>query len=272
MPPEAKGPLAGIRVLDLATPRAEIAGRMLADLGADVLKVEPPSGAAARKLPPFVDGPERRGSQSGRSASDQSLYWAALALNKRSAVIDLDAEAGRERLRALTRHADVLIESYDPGTLDAAGLGYEALSALNPGLVYVSVTPFGQHGPKALWPATELTLEAAGGRISIQGDRDRPPLPIGYPQAAFHAGARAAADAIIALNERAVSGRGQRLDTSMQEAVIWMLMNWDGFPPNTGRNPPGAADDRADPQAPRPTATAVGIFTCVDGYVLLTAT
>jgi crotonobetainyl-CoA:carnitine CoA-transferase CaiB-like acyl-CoA transferase len=250
--------LAGIRVLDLADERAELAGRLLADLGAEVLKVEPPEGVSSRRLPPFDEhvGHKRA-----------SLYWASVGVGKLSTVLDLTREPDRDRLRELARIADILIESSDPGALDAIGLGYDELSRWNPRLIYVSVTPYGRSGPKAHWPATELTLEAAGGRLAVQGDTDRPPIPIGYPQAAFHAGAQAAADAIIALNERELSGRGQRLDASMQEAVLLTLMNYAGFPALTGGDPPGMGDDRGKEQR-RPGA--LGLVECADGYVLAT--
>jgi crotonobetainyl-CoA:carnitine CoA-transferase CaiB-like acyl-CoA transferase len=254
--------LAGIRVLDLATPRAELAGRMLAELGATVLKLEPPAGTQARTLPPFdeSDGP-------GRGAS---LYWAALGLGKRSAVLDIETAAGQRQLRDLACVADVLIESYAPGYLDALGLGYEALGASNPRLVYASAAAYGASGPKAQWPATDLTLEAAGGRLALQGDRDRPPLPVGYPQASFHTGGRLAADIIIAVNERDLSGLGQHLDASMQEAVLITLMNAAGFPHYTGGDPPGTGDDRATAAVQR--GGFLGRCDCADGYVVVTAT
>jgi crotonobetainyl-CoA:carnitine CoA-transferase CaiB-like acyl-CoA transferase len=259
---ESSALLAGTRVLDLTTSRAELAGRLLADLGAEVLKIEPPPGAEARRIPPFDEtAPER-----------PSLYWAAVAIGKASAVLDLDHdEADRERLRQLAIRADVLIESFDPGTMAAWGLGYDQLCSRNPSLVYVSVSPYGQTGPKAHWPATELTVEAASGRLALQGDRDRPPLPIGYPQAAFHAGSQAAADAIIALNEREVSGRGQYLDVSMQTAMTWSLMNYMGYPALTGGDPPAQGDDRADPAA-GPRGPILALIPCADGFVLASNT
>ncbi len=170
---DTPGPLDGIRVLDLATPLAEAAGRVLADLGAEVIKLEPPGGCKSRFTAPFVDG--MRGDPEG------SLFWKAWGLGKRSVVLDLDAEGDRERLRELARGADVLIESFKPGTLAAVGLGADALLELNPTLVYVSVTPFGQTGPEAKSPATDLTLCAAGGLMDLQGDGDRVPLPVGHP-------------------------------------------------------------------------------------------
>ncbi len=250
---EPTGPLVGLRVLDLATSRAELAGRSLADLGAEVIKVEPPGGVESRRIPPF--------DASGGPRHGESLYWAAVGLGKRSIVLDLESEADRERFRELAATADVVIESAEPGWMDSLGVGYKDLCVTNPGLVYMAVTPYGQHGPKAHWPATDITIEAACGRISRQGDPDRPPLPIGYPQAAFHSGAQAACDIIIALNERAISGLGQYLDLSMQEAMIWTLMDGPGYPPNTGYDPPGSGDDRAW----HPPAN--NLIACADGWV-----
>jgi crotonobetainyl-CoA:carnitine CoA-transferase CaiB-like acyl-CoA transferase len=265
LPGESEGPLAGVRVLDLATERAELAGRLLADLGADVVKVEPTAGAAARFLPPFTKG--REGDPNG------SLYWAAVALGKRSVVVDLQTEAGHAELRRLAVSADVLIESFDPGTMGNMKLGFPALKKLNPRLIYVSVTPYGQDGPHALRPATDLTIEAAGGLLGLQGDSDRPPVPVGHPQAAFHAGIQAAADTIIALNERQRSGRGQHLDVSMQAAMVWTLMNATGYPPNTGGDPPKTGEARAEPPTELVPGVALpNLWPCSDGYVQMSVT
>ena len=259
------GPLEGIRVLDLATERAEFAGRMLADLGADVLKIEPPEGTRARRLAPFDERPDAPKDTTRDGDAPRSLYWAAVGAGKRSLVLDLDQLDDRDRLVDLARDADVLVESFDPGFLEDRGLGDEGLRAINPRLIYLSVTPFGSVGPKAAWPASELTIEAACGRLSLQGDRDRPPLPLGYPQAAFHPGAQAAADVIIALNERELSGLGQHLDTSMTEVMIWTLMNGTQYPPATGREPPGGGDDRAEAEL---RAAGEGPpIRCADGWV-----
>ena len=246
--------LEGIRVLDLATPRAEYTGRILADLGAEVIKIEPPEGTAARRMPPFDhDDPSR------------SLYWAALGLGKRSVVLDvLGDEGDRATFERLLAGTDVLIESFDPGVMAGVGLGYDDLAERYPRLVYTSVTPYGQDGPWADRVATELTAEAAGGLVSLQGDQDRPPIPVGVPQAAFHAGAQGAADTLIALFERDRSGFGQQLDVSQQAAIVWTLMNATGFPPNTGEDPPGHGDDRATAVRAR----AGRRMPCLDGYVV----
>ncbi len=244
--------LEGIRVVDLATERAELAGRILSDLGALVIKVEPPGGAASRRLPPF-DG-------------DTSLCWAAWARGKRSVMLDLSDARGRARVLELAASADVLVESFDPGVLAGLGLGFAAVHERTPGLVYVSVTPYGQDGPDAATPATDLVLEAAGGLVALQGDRDRPPIPLGFPQACLHAASQAAADCIVALCERERSGLGQHLDVSMQAAVVWTLMNATGYPPNTGANPPGTCEFRTDPRPEIVPGLALPLaFQCADG-------
>ncbi|MCY4615581.1 MAG: CoA transferase [Chloroflexi bacterium] len=256
-------PLAGIRVIDLATGYCEIAGRLLADMGAEVIKIEPPGGHPSRRHPPFVDGRE--------GELDGSLHWAAYAIGKRSVVLDLDDEGDRAQLRELARGADVLVESLEPGALAAIGLGYEDLSALNPALVYASITPFGQDGPHAHRPATDLTLQAAGGLVSMQGDPDRPPIPVGFPQAGLHAGVQAAADIAVALNERDASGLGQHLDTSIQACVVWTLLDATGYPPNEGGDKPGYGDDRADAAPPRtPGLDLPTMLEVADGYTTST--
>jgi crotonobetainyl-CoA:carnitine CoA-transferase CaiB-like acyl-CoA transferase len=256
--------LAGIRVIDLATPRAELAGRVLADLGADVIKVEPPGGSEARRVPPFDRRPGHEG---------ESLYWAAVGLGKRSVVLDVERPEDRARLLAFIAGADVLLESFDPGFLDTLGLGYEALATLNPGLVYVSVTPFGKDGPEGGMPATDLTLEAAGGLLSLQGDAGRPPIPVGYPQASFHSGVQAAADAVVALHERLRSGRGQHLDVSMQAAMVWTLMSATGYPPNVHDDPPGYCAHRNDPPVQvLPGFVPARLWECADGFATYTTT
>ncbi len=205
------------RVLDLTDDESMIAGMILADLGADVIAVEPPQGNAARQRGPFA------GNEPG---PDRSLPWAAWARNKRSVTADLEADAGRQRLRQLATTADVLIESTTPGVMAARGLGFDDLTALNPALVYVSVTAFGQDGPKAGYAATDLTIAAAAGEMSITGDDDRAPLRLAIPQARLHAGAEAAQAVLIALRERKRSGLGQHVDVSAQAALAQAMQSY----------------------------------------------
>jgi len=202
--------LDGIQVLDLSDERGQLCGMMLADLGADVVCIEPPGGSMARQLAPLA---------SDASDIEGSLFWWSYARNKRSAVLDLETEEDREKLRALALRADVLIESAAPGALAELGLGHTDLAARNPGLVTVSITPFGQDGPKAHWPASDLTVLAAGGPLWLSGDPDRPPTRVCVPQAFHHAACEAATAALVALHERNRSGRGQHVDVSAQQAV-----------------------------------------------------
>ncbi len=202
--------LSPYRVLDLCDDGALICGQILADLGADVIQIEPPGGAAARARGPFAGG---------RPDPERSLFWWAYARNKRGMLLDLDTQAGRDELLTLASSADFLIESFPPGEMARRGLGHERLSERNPGLIVVSITPFGQEGPKAGWSATDLTLLAAGGPLSLTGDEDRPPVRVSVPQATLHAGAEAAVGALVALHERLASGRGQHVDVSVQQAV-----------------------------------------------------
>ncbi len=208
--------LSPYRILDLCHERGMICGQILGDLGADVIAIEPPGGAAARHLGPFYqDTPH----------PDRSLYWWAYNRNKRSMTLDMTTPEGQDTLRHLVRHADFLLESFAPGTLTAYGLGYRDLSALNPALVYVSITPFGQSGPRAHDAASDLTLLAAGGQLVLTGDHDRAPVRTSVPQADLHAGAEAAGAALVAHYARQRSGRGQHVDVSAQQAVAITTMS-----------------------------------------------
>ena len=263
-----EGPLGDIRVLDLATPAAEATGRVLADLGAEVIKIEPPGGCAARFTPPFEAA---RGGAPSSGEAERSLFWRAFGLGKRSVVLDIAVEADRARLRELARSADVWIESFAPGTLDAIGLGDAGLRALNPALIYTQVTPFGQTGPEAGSPATDLTLAAAGGLMNFQGDADRPPLPVGAPESSMHGAVQAAADTILALYGRGQTGRGQRLDCAMQAAVVWTLLFQTGFPSLLGSDMPGFGADRANgPAQLLPGLDLPQHAACKDGHVVMT--
>ena len=198
------------RVLDLTTERGLLCGQILGDLGADVIKIEPVGGSPVRQLPPFFldkPGPER------------SVYWWAYNRNKRGITLDLEREQGREMLRQLASKADFLIESANPGYWTQLGLGYQELSALNPGLIMVSITPFGQDGPKAGYADSDLIIMAAGGVLIFYGDEDRAPIRMSVPQAYLHASVDGAAAALIACYERLDSGIGQHVDVAAQESV-----------------------------------------------------
>ncbi len=208
--------LHGLRVLDLTDESGHLAGRILADLGAEVLKVEPPGGDPARRRGPFWGGEPH---------PDCGVQWLARNIGKRSTVIDLQRPSGVARLRDLAREADVLIESFPPGTLDRLGIGYPALHGLNPRLVVCSITPYGQTGPRAALRASDLTTLAASGNLFMTGDPDRAPVRCSLPVTHFHAGAEAAAGILMALWHRDHTGSGQHIDVSLQELMLMPSMS-----------------------------------------------
>ncbi|MGE0726456.1 MAG: CaiB/BaiF CoA transferase family protein [Acidimicrobiia bacterium] len=201
------------RVLDLSDERGQLCGQLLAFLGAEVILVEPPGGSSARRVGPFVDGADADG--------EHSLFFWSYNRGKRSVVLDLDREEGRGHLRRLVAGADVLVESFDPGRMAAWGLGPDELAAINPALIVTTITPFGAHGPKADWHATDLTIVAASGQMALTGDEDRAPLRVTVPQAWAHAASEAAGATLVALYERQqLSATGQHVDISAQHATL----------------------------------------------------
>jgi crotonobetainyl-CoA:carnitine CoA-transferase CaiB-like acyl-CoA transferase len=202
--------LSPYRVLDLTTERGLLCGQILGDLGADVIKIEPPGGSPARQLAPFFED---------RPAPDRSLYWWAYNRNKRSITLNLECEEGRELLHRLAAGARFLIESYNPGYLLERRLGYEDLAARNREMIYVSITAFGQQGPKASYADSDLVILAAGGPLMLYGDEDRPPVRLSVPQAYLHACGDAAAGALVANHECNRSGTGQHVDVAALQSV-----------------------------------------------------
>ncbi|MDH3681668.1 MAG: CoA transferase [Acidimicrobiia bacterium] len=204
--------LGNLRVLDLTDERGQLASHILRCLGAEVILVEPPGGTRARAMGPFggdEPGPER------------SLQFWAHNRGKKSVVIDLETVEGQDELLALAVGADLLFELGQPGDMAAKGLGPDDLAEVNPSLVYTSISPFGATGPRANWVASDLTVLAASGPLSLTGDRDRPPVRFGpAPQGWYHASIEAAGAALVALHERQhTSGLGQHVDVSAQQAA-----------------------------------------------------
>ncbi len=239
-------------VLDLSEGGFNWCGKLLADLGADVVKAEPPGGSPTRRRGPFVRA---------RDGSPRSLFWAAYCANKRGIELDLSDPEGADALRNLARGADILIESFAPGRMDALGLGYDRLARENPALIYASITPFGQTGPYAQYAAPDLVAWAMGGMAYVCGDADRPPVRVSAPQAELHAAAHAAAGIMAALWHRQAAGEGQRVDVSMQTAVIWTLMNATPFPPLHGVNV-----ERDGAFRSRGALAVRQVFRCADGH------
>ncbi len=247
-------PLAPYRALDLTEGGFNWCGKVLADMGADVIKVEPVGGSSARFRGPFYkDEPH----------PEKSLFWWAYCVNKRGITLDIDSSDGRELFRGLAAESDFILESFKPGFLEGIGLGYPSLSRLNPGLIMTSMTPFGQSGPYAHYKATDIVAWSMGGQQYASGDDDRPPVRVSFPQAELHAGAQGAAGAMTAFWQRTKSGEGQQVDVSMQTSVIWTLMNATHHPPIMNNNM-----ERAGGARKRNGHLFRSIFQCQDGYVV----
>ena len=197
--------LSPYRVIDLTDERGVLAGQMLADLGADVIQVEPPTGSTGRAVAPFfADHP------------DESIYWAAYTRGKRGITCDLEQSRGRDLLIRLLETADFLIESSDVGAMAELGLDYQTLHDRFPQLIYTSISAFGQTGPKAQYVGSDLAIWAAGTPLLMSGDDDRAPVRISQPQAWGHASGDAAGGSMLALHARHQTGRGQHVDISAQ--------------------------------------------------------
>ena len=209
-------PLDAMRVLDLTDHRGELGPWLLGELGADVIKVEPPGGSPARREHPLRDGDD----------SDlASLQFCAYSSNKRSIVLDLDDAADRETFDALMATADLVYESGVPGTLAEHGISHDDLVAAQPTIVHLQVTPFGLDGPRALDPAAEITLAALGGPAALQGPEDRPPVKASIPQVWRHTGAESAVAGLVAHARMRTTGEAQHVDVSAQAAMTWTLLN-----------------------------------------------
>lgn len=220
-------PLSPFRVLDLTDEQGSVCGKALGDLGADVIKIEPPGGDPARRLGPFYhDEPD----------PEKSLHWFAWNTSKRGITLNLETADGRALFQRLVHTADIVVESFPPEHLARLNLGYEDLTRIKPDIILTSITPFGQTGPYANYKGSDLVLQAMGGYAYLCGDEDRPPVRVGVPQVAAHAGLEAAAASLFALFHRLRTGEGQHVDLSMQLVAIWQLMNATPFPKLQGED------------------------------------
>ena len=244
----AAGALDGVRVLDLGGLPSMYASKLLADFGASVTLLEGPHGDASRNMPPYAGG---------EAGTERSLVFHSFHANKRSAIADINTDAGRDIIRRLARNADVLLETNSPGYLDEIGLDFESLRAENPGLILCSVTPFGQTGPYSSYKGTDMHAEAMGGLMLMQGDPDRQPVMspafLGYSVTGTHA----AIGIMNALFAREHSGSGQRIDVSMMEATANILFIVSQF----GYN--GAIAQRPGSGG----GGGTGVFECSDGWI-----
>ena len=216
----------GITILDLTVMTAGPVGTMLlGDLGADVIKIEEPAtGDLARGLgTQFVEG--------------ESVQFLSQNRNKRSVRLDLKSEAGREVFLRLASKADVVVENFRPGTVDRLGIGYDAVRALNPRVIYASVSAFGQSGPYAGWPANDPIVQAVAGLMDMTGEADGRPVRVGAPLPDFGAAAMLAFGISAALLHRERHGEGQRIDTSLLAATLFSTIPRDGEAVRSGRAP-----------------------------------
>ena len=220
------GPLAGVKVLDLTQMMAgPFCTMLLADMGADVVKVEKPDGDDIRRSgPPFIEG--------------ESAAFLGINRNKRGMVVDLGTAGGVEVVRTMSQGVDVLVQNMRPGSMERKGLGYEALADTNPGLVYCTISGFGTTGPYRTRPGFDLVAQAMSGLMSITGEPGGPPLRHGVPVTDLAAGMYGAFGILAAYVDRLKTGRGQHVETSLLEAGIAYTI-WESAVYFATGEPPG---------------------------------
>lgn len=247
---EKRGPLAGVKVVEAATyMTGPYATLQLADLGADVIKLErPPWGDVSRTTGPIVDG--------------ESGYFFSVNRGKRSLSIDLKLPEGRALFIELVREVDVLAENFTPGAMEKLGLGYETLAEINPRLVYLAISGYGQTGPMRERPALDVIVQGAGGVMSITGEPGGPPVRPGLSLGDIAAGLYGAIGVLAALQEREHSGRGQFIDVSMLDCQLAILENAFMRYHVTGELP-GRLGTR------HPSAVPFQAFATADGYIVI---
>ncbi len=207
---KSEGMLTGYRVLDLCDEKGLLCTKLMADLGAEVIVLEPPGGSPARSRGPFYqDRPDR----------ETSLFFWYFHTNKRSITINLETPDGQDLFQSLVQTADVLVETTAPGELDRLGLDYEHLSALKPDLIMTSITNFGREGPYRDYKASDIIGLSMGGLTYLCGEPDGPPVPPGGEQGYQLAALNGAMSTLMALWHREMTGAGQHIDVSMQAAV-----------------------------------------------------
>ncbi len=250
--------LEGLRVLDLADASGYLCGRTLADLGADVVKVERPGGDPGRWEPPFANDVP---------ALDRSLAWLAGNTNKRGITCDLETPVGRDMFLRLCSVADVIVESFSPRELAARGLDYASLRESNRGLIYTTITPFGWDGPLAEVPAGDLEVTASSGSLWLAGEPGATPVRSTLPQSASWAGMYAAMGTLMAVLARdaSIDGEGQHVDVSAQASMVTAISHapifWDLL---------GEEQQRSGPFLTGRSVTGAkfrNIWPCHDGYV-----
>jgi CoA:oxalate CoA-transferase len=242
-------PLEGLRVLDFTRVLAgPFCTALLGDLGAEVIKVEPPLGDDYRYIGPFIDG--------------ESVLFQAVNRGKRSVVLDFSRLEDRQAAVQLAAASDIVVENFRPGVADKLGIGWETLSAVNPALIYASISGFGQSGPNAGRPAYDIIIQATSGIMAVTGEPDRDPTLIGESIADVAAGLFGSWSILAALHERSRTGRGRRIDLAMLDAMIALQPLVVARYVATGQAP-GRVGNRHALSAP------FGVFRTADGPIVL---
>jgi len=244
------GPLQGIKVIDLTRVLAgPFATQSLGDLGAEVLKIEPPGGGdETRRFPPFLDG--------------EGHYFLGINRNKKSLVVDLQQEAGKEILRKLVAQADILVENYRPGVMDRLGLGYAVLAEINPRLIYCAISGFGLSGPLRDKPSFDIVTQALSGALSINGERGHMPIKLAIPLGDMVGGVFGPMAILAALHERHQTGKGRLIDISLYDGLIGMLGYFAQLAFITGEDPPTMGSSH-------PNIVPYGSFPASDGSIII---
>ena len=256
------GPLSHIKVLDLSRILAgPWSGQVLADLGADVIKVERPGAGDDTRAwgPPFLAGADAQ-------PTKESGYYLSANRGKRSIIADLATAEGQRIVRALVARSDILLENYKVGTLARYGLGYDDLKAINPGLIYCSVTGFGQTGPRAEHAAYDFMIQAMGGLMSVTGERDDlpggGPQKVGIPIVDLMTGMYTSVAVLAALARRSETGVGDYIDIGMLDVMVGSLANQGMNYLVSGKTPKRAGNKH-------PNIQPQDVFGCADGHVVL---
>lgn len=258
-PRNPNAPLAGLKVLELARVLAgPWAGQILADLGADVIKVESPEGDGTRLWgPPWVERTDADG-----KTHREAAYYHACNRGKRSIVADFSKDADLQRVCDLAAHADVLIENFKTGGLAKFGLDYTTLAAVNDTLVYCSITGFGQTGPRAHEAGYDFVIQGMSGFMSITGEPDGVPVKMGVSISDLTTGVYAANGIQAALIQRMRTGKGQQVDMALLDCSVALLANQATYQFTTGNNPPRMGNAHAQ-------VAPYGVFPVSDGHVIL---
>ncbi|MGH1412074.1 MAG: CaiB/BaiF CoA transferase family protein [Pelagimonas sp.] len=249
-----KGPLEGVKVIELARILAgPWAGQTLADLGAEVIKIESPAGDDTRQWgPPFIE----------REDDTSAAYFHSCNRGKASEVVDLTSKAGQDRMRELVADADILIENFKLGGLKKYGMDYDSLAAVNPRLIYCSITGFGQDGPYAHRAGYDYIIQGMSGFMSITGDPDGQPQRAGVAITDLFTGLYSVSGILSALYQRERTGKGQHIDMALLDCAVSAMANQSMNYLSTG-TPPGRTGNY------HPNLTPYQVFDCADGHIII---